>query len=126
MREPARAVPLLRQALSVYPKGNEFIFNNLGLSYLALGNDDAAIEWLLKAVDLNTEIPDVYSGLAMAYSNKGDRTSAARYVAEFQKRAVRQGFKGIDSDPPSPASTPAYLKYYHDRFLPEWKKAGLP
>jgi len=79
---------------------------------------------LLKAVDLNTEIPDVYSGLAMAYSNKGDRQGASRWVAEFRKRAT--GFKGIESDAPSPASPPAYLKYYYDRFLPEWKKAGLP
>ena len=124
MGEPERAVPLLKQALAIYPRGNEFIFNNLGLSYLALGNNDAAIEWLLKAVDLNTEIPDVYSGLAMAYSNKGDRQGASRWVAEFRKRAT--GFKGIESDAPSPASPPAYLKYYYDRFLPEWKKAGLP
>ncbi len=126
MGEPERAVPLLKQALSLYPKGNEFIFDNLGLAYLALGSNDAAIEWLLKAVDLNTEILDVYSGLAMAYSNKGDRQSASRYVAEYQKRAPSQGFKGIESNAPSPESPPAFLKYYYDRFLPEWKKAGLP
>jgi TolB-like protein/thioredoxin-like negative regulator of GroEL len=126
MGEPERAVPLLKQALSLYPKGNEFIFDNLGLAYLALGSNDAAIEWLLKAVDLNTEILDVYSGLAMAYSNKGDRQNASRYVAEYQKRAPSQGFKGIESNAPSPDSPPAFLKYYYDRFLPEWKKAGLP
>jgi adenylate cyclase len=126
MGEPQRAVPLLRQALSLHPKGNEFVFSNLGLCYLALGDNDAAIEWLLKAVDLNTEFRDAYSGLAMAYSNKGDRQGAARWVAEFRKRAAAQGFKGIDSDAPSTGSAPAYLKYYYDRFLPEWKKAGLP
>ena len=37
MGEPERAIPLLKQALSLYPKGNEFIFDNLGLAYLALG-----------------------------------------------------------------------------------------
>jgi adenylate cyclase len=126
MGEPERAIPLLYKALSLYPKGNEFIFDNLGLSYLATGNNDAAIEWLLKAVDANTEILDVYSGLAMAYSNKGDRQSASRYVAEFQKRAGPLGIKGIESNPPSPGSPAAYLKYYHDHYLPEWKKAGLP
>ena len=62
----------------------------------------------------------------MAYSNKGDRQGASRWVAEFRKRAAAQGFKGIDSNAPSPGSPPAYLKYYHERFLPEWKKAGLP
>ncbi|MCE9658754.1 MAG: adenylate/guanylate cyclase domain-containing protein [Burkholderiales bacterium] len=126
MGEPERAVPLLKQALSVYPKGNEFIFDNLGLAYLALGDNDAAIEWLLRAVDLNTGILDVYSGLAIAYSNKGDRRGASRYVAEYQKRATAQGFKGIESDAPSPESPPAYLKYYYEQYLPQWKKAGLP
>ncbi len=126
MGEPERAVPLLKQALSVYPKGNEFIFDNLGLAYLALGDNDAAIEWLLKAVDLNTEILDVYSGLAIAYSNKGDRQGASRYVAEYRKRATAQGFKGIESNAPAPESPPAYLKYYYEQFLPQWKRAGLP
>lgn len=62
----------------------------------------------------------------MAYSNKGDRPSASRYVAEYQKRATAQGVKGIDSNAPSPGSPPAFLKHYHDHFLPAWKKAGLP
>jgi Flp pilus assembly protein TadD len=126
MGEPERAIPLLKQALCLYPKGNEFIFDNLGRACLALGNNDAAIEWLLKAVDLNTEIWEVYSGLAMAYSNKGDRQGAARYVAEYQKRATAQGFRGIESNAPSPESPAAFLKYYYEDFLPQWKKAGLP
>jgi TolB-like protein/class 3 adenylate cyclase len=126
MGEPQRAIPLVKQALSLYPKGNEFIFTLFGSAYLALGQDDAAIEWLLKAVDVNTEISDVYSGLVMAYSNKGDRQSASRWVDAYRKLAVAQGIKGIDSNPPSPGSAPAYLKYYYERYLPEWKKAGLP
>ena len=126
MGEPARAIPLLKHALSLYPKGDETIFGNLGNAYLATGDNDAAIEWLLKAVDLNTSILETYGGLAMAYSNKGDRQNASRYVTEFQKRAVAQGFKGIESNPPPPGSPPAYVKYYQDRLLPEWKKAGLP
>ncbi len=126
MGEPERAMPLFKQALSLYPKGNELIFDNLGRAYLAMGNDDAAIEWLLKAVDLNTEIKEVYSGLAMAYSNKGDRQSASRYVAEYRKRATEQDLKGIESNAPSTGSAPDFLRYYNNRFLPEWKKAGLP
>lgn len=126
MGEPERAIPLLKQALALYPKGNEFIFANLGRACLALGDDDAAIAWLLKAVDCNTELWEVYSGLAMAYSNKGDRHGASRYVAEYRKRASAQGWKGIESNAPSPGSPPAFLKYYHADFLPQWKKAGLP
>lgn len=126
MAEPQRAIPLLTQALALYPKGKESIFGNLGMAYLESGDNDAAIDWLLKTVDLNTETLDTYSGLAMAYSNKGDTRNAARYVAEYRKRASAQGVKGIDSNAPSPESPPAVLKYYRDRLLPEWKKAGLP
>ena len=126
MGEPERAIPLLKQALSLYPKGRETIFANLGMAYLQLGDNDAAIDWLLKTVDLNTQLLDMYSGLAMAYSNKGDTGNASRYVAEYKKRASAQGVKGIESNPPSPGSPPAFLKYYHDRLVPEWKKAGLP
>jgi predicted Zn-dependent protease len=114
------------QALSLYPKGSDVIFDNLGNAYLALGDNDAAIEWLLKAADGNTQSLETYWGLAMAYSNKGDRLNASRYVAEYQKRATEQGFKGIQSIAPPPESPPAYLKHYYEHFLPEWKKAGLP
>ena len=81
---------------------------------------------LLAPNDFTSLNSAVYSGLAMAYSNKGDTGNASRYVAEYKKRASAQGVKGIESNPPSPGSPPAFLKYYHDRLLPEWKKAGLP
>jgi len=124
--EPERAVPLLRQALSLYPKGREAVFGNLGMAYLELGDNDAAIEWLLKTVDLNTQILDTYSGLAMAYANKGDARNAARFAAEYRKRAAAQGLTDIGLGAPSPDSPPAVLKHYRERLLPEWKKAGLP
>ena len=60
------------------------------------------------------------------YSNKGDTRNAARYAAEYRKRASAQGVKGIESNAPLPGSPPAVLKYYQDRLCPEWKKAGLP
>jgi hypothetical protein len=91
-----------------------------------LGDNDAAIEWLLKTVDLNTELLDMYSGLAMAYSNKGDTVNASRYVGEYRKRAAARGVKGIESNAPPPGSPPAVVRDYHERLLPQWKKAGLP
>ena len=127
MGEPARAIPLLMQALSLYPKGNEALFIYLGGAYLELGDNDAAIEWLLKSVDGNAHMVDPYWGLAMAYSNKGDRPNAARYVAEYQRLASEQGLKGgIEGYAPRPGSPPAAVKYYNEHLLPEWKKAGLP
>ena len=109
--EPARAVPLLKQALALYPKGADIIFDNLGSAYLALGDNDAALEWLHKAVDLNTEMLEPYWGLAIAYSNKGDRQNASRYVADYKRLAAAQGFKGIEGFAPSPGDPPAIVKY---------------
>lgn len=43
-REPTRAIPLLQQALSLYPKGNETIFSSLGSAFLEVGDNAAAIE----------------------------------------------------------------------------------
>lgn len=124
MGEPERAIPLLKQALALYPKGRETMFANLGQSYLQLGDNDAAIAWMLKTVDLGTEFLDMYSGLAMAYSNKGDAANAARYAAEYRRRAAARGVPGLETD--TSDYPPAYLKYYRERLVPEWKKAGLP
>jgi hypothetical protein len=91
-----------------------------------MGDNDHAIEWLLKSTDENTNMLDVYSDLAIAYSNKGDSAKANAYAAEFRKRATAVGFGGIDSRPLAPGTPVAYAKYYNERYLPAWRKAGLP
>jgi predicted Zn-dependent protease len=127
MGEPERALPLLKQALALYPKGNEMDFANLGAVYLALGDNKSAIEWLSKSADVNVQLPDVYAQLAMAYSNIGDRVNATRYVSEYKKRAAAAGIKeSIDEHPVRPGDPAAYTKYVQEHYLPEWKKAGLP
>jgi TolB-like protein len=126
MGEPELALPLFQQALALYPNGNEDLFDNLGTTYLALGDNDAAINWLLKAVDLNSELLETYWSLAIAYSNKGDRRNAAIYVEEYKKRAAAMGFKGIEGNAPPPGSPARYVTYFNEHLLPEWKKAGLP
>jgi len=80
----------------------------------------------VRSPELRLRLAAILAADAVAYSNKGDRQNASRYVAEYQKRAPSQGLKEIESNAPSPDSPPAFLKYYNDRFLPEWKKAGLP
>ncbi len=90
---------------------------------------DAAVRFVLSGsvlasgqdVRVTSQLMDSKTG-----AHKGDRQSASRYVAEYQKRATAQGFKGIESNAPSPGTPPAFLKYYYSQFLPEWKKAGLP
>ena len=43
----------------------------------ALGENDRAIAWLHKALDLNLENLDMYSFLAMAYANIGNAAKSA-------------------------------------------------
>lgn len=124
--EPEKAIPLLHKALSLYPKGDDSLFDNLGSAYLAVGNDDAAIMWLSKAMDMGSQLPDACANLAIAYSNKGDLAKARQYVATFKSIAATTGYRGIDSDPLSSQAPEAMKTYYYGRYVAEWKKAGLP
>jgi hypothetical protein len=61
----------------------------------------------------------------MAYANLGQVEKATRYTNEYRQRAAEFGQKGgvekLDG-----TESPAYAKYYNERYLPEWRKAGLP
>jgi TolB-like protein/tetratricopeptide (TPR) repeat protein len=124
--EPEKALPLLKRQLDLYPHGDDVLFTNLGAVYLALGDNDTAIEWLTKALDANTPDVEVHPALAMAYANKGDMKNAAVHAAAYRQISAKYGYKGIDDSLPGPDSPPAVLKYYRERFVPEWKRAGLP
>ena len=117
---------MVKQGLALYPKGSDLMLGNLGRAYLMLGDNDAAIEWGLKLADVNPELFINHAYLAMAYSNKGDTTNAAIYAAEYRRRATVAGSKGIDAEVLSPGTPAAYVKYWNERYVPEWKKAGLP
>lgn len=124
--EPEKALPLYKRELELSPKGNDFLYVNLGAVYLALGDNDTAIEWLNKVFDANSPDVELHSTLAMAYSNKGDKKNAAIHAAAYRQIAAQYGYKGIDDNLPAADSPPALLKYYRERYVPEWKKAGLP
>jgi len=126
MGEPARAIPLLERSLELDPKGSAHLFAALGAANFALGENDAAITWLLKALDLNFENLDIFSNLAMAYANKGDDTKSATFAAEYRRRAEVAGIKGPRVNRPRPNRPAAYVSYFYDKLLPDWERAGLP
>ena len=60
----------------------EYFFVNIGINYFAVGNDDAAIVWSQKGVDIN---PGSVSGLvtlALANARKGDLARSRAAVVE--------------------------------------------
>jgi predicted Zn-dependent protease len=126
MGEPARAMPLLAKSLELDPKGSAQRFAVLGAATFALGENDAAIDWLLKALDLNFENLDIFSYLAMAYANKGDVTRSAAFAEQYRRRAEVAGVKGPRVNKPRPGSPAAYVSFFHEKLLPDWERAGLP
>ena len=126
MGEPARAIPLLERSLELRPRANATVFAALGAANFALGENDRAIGWLLKALDLNLENLDMYSFLAMAYSNIGNAAKSATFADEYRRRAAVEGVKGPRVNKPRPGSPAAYVSYFYEKLLPDWERAGLP
>lgn len=122
--DAALAISLLERALFIRPKGHPWYFSNLSRAYLMLGNNDAAIQWGLKANDTGTKMFNTAATLAMAYSNKGDVDNARIHAAEFHR--LEPDYPGIATKKVPINATAAYFKYFETRYVPEWKKAGLP
>jgi adenylate cyclase len=126
MGEPARAIPLLERSLELRPRANATVFAALGAANFALGENDRAIGWLLKALDLNLENLDMYSFSAMAYSNIGNAAKSAKFADEYLRRAEVEGVKGPRVNKPRPGSPAAYVSYFYEKLMPDWERAGLP
>ncbi len=123
--QPEKTVELLNKALALYPKGSARIFSNLSRAYLMLGDNAAAVDWGLRAVDRGAKVPSTFAHLAMAYSNLGQMDKASHYANEYRQRASAAGrMGGIEKLYGN--ELPARVSYYNERYAPEWRKAGLP
>lgn len=119
------SIDLLNKALALYPRGRDTYFSNLARGYLMLGNNVAAIEWGQRAVDRGTQLPHNFAYLAMAHANLGQMDKAQQNAGEYRRRVEQIGRKGEISKLEGTES-PAWVKYYNERYLPAWRKAGLP
>jgi adenylate cyclase len=123
--EPRKAIELLNKAIELDPKS----LRDLGLHEMAcanfmLGDNDAAIDWDLKALQKNPNFPYAFATLAMAYALKGDQAKAHAAVADL--RRVEPTFKLALVDRPQSSFPPASKEYFDKKLLPAWRKAGLP
>jgi adenylate cyclase len=84
--EPRRAIELRTQAINLDPKHvyEEFL-SDIGESYFMLGDNNAAIEWFLKASAKNPASAWDSAYLAMAYALKGDDANARAAAAEVRR-----------------------------------------
>ena len=126
--EPRAAIELLTKAIDLHPRGaGGAILSNMGRAHFMLGDNDAALEWLLKArektpIRSGSRMLPVY--LAMTYALKGDDAKARAMVAEL--RGISDNFKLSEFEKPAPASPAAYQEWFETKYLSAARKAGLP
>ena len=124
--EPRRAIDLLTQAINLDPKrsNNDAFFLNIGCAYFMLGENDNAIKWLLESLEKNSAFPMKHSFLAMAYAVYGQDSKARAEAADLRRLAP--GYKLSTQKQPDSSQPAAYKDYYEKKFVPAWRKAGLP
>jgi len=122
--EPQRAIELLTKGINLDPKHSEAAFFNMGRAYLMLGDNDTAIEWLLKAAERNPGAHYAYTYLALAYSLKGEDSkarTAATEVRRLDPNATLSAYRTQHTRRPA-----KYNEWFESTLVPAWHKAGLP
>jgi predicted Zn-dependent protease len=60
----------------------------IGIAYFMLGDNDAAVESLLKSLAINPTTSGAYDYLAMAYALKGEDAKAHAAAAQFHQLLI--------------------------------------
>lgn len=125
--EPGRAIELLTQAINLEPKHiHEFVLLLMGSAYFMRGDNDAAIEWLLKSLERNPAYSMTYAYLAMAYARKGKDAQAHAAAAEVRRLDPDTRLSTFNFNKLLSSSPAAYKEFYESKLVPAWRKAGLP
>ena len=123
--QPRRSIELRTQAINLDPKHvNEVLLNDIGESYFMLGDNDAAIEWFLKASEKNPASAWNFAYLAMAYALQGEDANARAAAADVHRLDpdwTLSAWRKKDSSKP-----PKYKEWFESKVVPAWRKAGLP
>ena len=124
--QPARAIELLNQGFRLDPRHlGAVAFLNMGFAQFMLGDNDIAIEWLLKGLDANPGLTSLHASLAMAYARKGDHARSQAAVAALMR--TDPNFTLSQFEPRRIEDfPPAYREFWKTKLLPAWRLAGLP
>jgi tetratricopeptide (TPR) repeat protein len=77
------AIYLFNKAVDLNPD-NEYLYNDLGLCYVALKDRDLAIPEFSKAIELNSDCVEAYYNRGLAYFGQG-RSGAPDAISDFTK-----------------------------------------
>jgi tetratricopeptide (TPR) repeat protein len=87
------AIYLFNKAVDLNPD-NEYLYNDLGLCYVALGEQDTAISKFSKAIELNSDCVEAYYNRGLAYFGQGGYTDTEPF-----KNAISDFTKTIELEP---------------------------
>jgi TolB-like protein/tetratricopeptide (TPR) repeat protein len=105
---------------------SDTILGVLGRIHLVLGQTDLAIDYSLKATQVNSKVSLYWVTLAVAYALKGESNQAAAAVAELKKLNPNADGKSLNYvSKPLSASPPSYKEWYEKTYMPAYRKAGL-
>jgi len=126
--EPKRAQEIYKQIINSDPLNpSEILLNTYGRSYFFLGDVDTAIQYYLKANQVNSKVTSNWANLAVAYTAKGETEKAALAVAEVKKLNPNANLAtNTFVFKPMSASPQSYKDWYEKKYLPLYRKAGLP
>ncbi len=126
-----KAVTMLQRAADIegaHPQ--PFVQLNLGEALFAAGESALAVDHLQMAVRLNPRNTEANLYLAMAYADLGDSAHLdevkARIAADSADPTTGQATGFAEFDNNNSIDTPAGRELRDGRFLPLWRKAGLP
>ena len=123
--EPTKAIEHLTKAVRLDPRRpHEFVLGNMGHALFMVGDDEAAIKWLLKAVDANPSDGEWHAYLAMTYARRGDQ-ARSRVAAETLLR-LEPTFRLSKFVPPRPGYPSTYKEFWETKQLAAGRLAGLP
>jgi tetratricopeptide (TPR) repeat protein len=126
LAEPEEARRQLLEAIALDPKHPADVSLLLmGWVEFMRGENDAAIDWLLRAKTMNAGFSVGRDPtLAAAYAMKGDRAKADAAVAELLQ--VNPKFTISAMRLFTSNQSPAYAAYFKSRYEPALRKAGFP
>jgi tetratricopeptide (TPR) repeat protein len=126
--EPKRAQEMYKQILNSDPlNASSTLLNVYGRSYFFLGDVDTAIQYHLKSNQVNSKEATNWASLAVAYTAKGETEKAALAVAEVKKLNPNANLStNTFVFVPMSASPQSYKDWFEKKYLPLYRKAGLP
>jgi TolB-like protein/class 3 adenylate cyclase/tetratricopeptide (TPR) repeat protein len=126
--EPKRAQEMYKQLIDSDPLNpSDILLVTYGRSYFFLGDVDTAIQYYLKAIQVNSKVANNWANLAIAYTAKGETEKAALAAAEVKKLNPNANLStNTFAFVPMSGSPQSYKDWYEKKYLPLYRKAGLP